>query len=99
MVMIIIELIEVDWCMIKYILLQIVGIPYSTKIKDGNEYMEYQNDEVSSTVCQAIVKQAYTRFRLFMGSFETILNEVNVGSVTLLKHKLDYFYCEVWADK
>ncbi|KAK0178558.1 hypothetical protein PV327_007436 [Microctonus hyperodae] len=75
-------------------MIMIVGIPYYTKIKDGNEYTEYQNDAVSSTVCQAIVKQAYTRFRLFMGSFETILNEVNVGSVTLLKHKLDYFYCE-----
>ncbi|OXU28858.1 hypothetical protein TSAR_009151 [Trichomalopsis sarcophagae] len=70
----------------------IVGVPYVTKEKDGNEYTEYQNDEVSSAVCQAILKQTYTIFRLFMGSFNTILNEPDCGSVTLLKHKLDHFY-------
>lgn len=59
--------------------------------------MEYQNDEVSSSVCQAILKQAYMRFRLFMGSFETILEDPSCGSVTLLRHKLDYFYSEVSA--
>ncbi|XP_014214259.1 vacuolar fusion protein CCZ1 homolog [Copidosoma floridanum] len=70
----------------------IVGVPYVTKEKDGNEYPEYQNDQVSNAVCQAILKQMYTIFRLFMGSFETILNEPDAGSVTLLKHKLDHFY-------
>lgn len=65
------------------------------KEKDGNEYIEYQNDEVSSAVCQAILKQTYTIFRLFMGSFNTVLNEPDCGSVTLLKHKLDHFYSRV----
>lgn len=62
------------------------------KEKDGNKYPEYQYDEVSSSVCQAILKQTYAIFRLFMGSFETILNEPDCGSVILLKHKLDHFY-------
>ena len=66
-----------------------------TKEKDGNEYNEYQNDEVSSNICQAILKQTYTIFRLFMGSFNTILNEPDCGSVILLKHKLDHFYSRV----
>lgn len=65
------------------------------KNKDGIDYTEYQHDEVSSSVCQAILKQAYMRFRLFMGSFETILNDPQYGSETLLKHKLDYFYTGV----
>ena len=65
------------------------------KEKDGNEYPEYQYDEVSSRVCQAILKQTYTIFRLFMGSFETILSEPDCGSVILLKHKLDHFYSRV----
>ncbi|KAJ8687341.1 hypothetical protein QAD02_023135 [Eretmocerus hayati] len=73
-------------------MVMVVGVPYVTKEKDGNEYTEYQNDDVSSAVCQAILKQTYTIFRLFMGSFETILGEPDVGSVTLLKHKLDHFY-------
>ncbi|XP_043281502.1 vacuolar fusion protein CCZ1 homolog isoform X2 [Venturia canescens] len=75
-------------------MVMIVGVPYLWKVKDGNEYMEYQNDEVSSSVCQAILKQAYARFRLFMGSFRTILEDPSCGSVTLLQHKLDYFYSE-----
>ncbi|XP_043465825.1 vacuolar fusion protein CCZ1 homolog isoform X2 [Leptopilina heterotoma] len=69
-----------------------VGVPFVMKEKDGNKYPEYQYDEVSSSVCQAILKQTYAIFRLFMGSFETILNEPDCGSVILLKHKLDHFY-------
>ncbi|XP_015111487.1 vacuolar fusion protein CCZ1 homolog [Diachasma alloeum] len=75
-------------------IVMIVGVPYLLKTKDGNEYTEYQHDEVSSPVCLAIMKQAYMRFRLFMGSFETILKDPGCGSVTLLKHKLDYFFSE-----
>ncbi|XP_058794347.1 vacuolar fusion protein CCZ1 homolog [Phymastichus coffea] len=78
---------ETDFWMV-----MIVGLPSITKDKDGSEKTEYQNDEVSSAVCQAILKQTYTIFRLFMGSFNTILNEPDCGSVTLLKHKLDHFY-------
>ncbi|XP_012273187.1 vacuolar fusion protein CCZ1 homolog [Orussus abietinus] len=73
-------------------MVMVVGIPYVWKVKDGNKYMEYQNDKVSSTVCQAVLKQAYAMFRLFMGSFSTILSEPDCGSITLLKYKLDHFY-------
>ncbi|XP_043261343.1 vacuolar fusion protein CCZ1 homolog [Colletes gigas] len=73
-------------------MVMIVGVPYMCKEKDGNKYIEYQNDEVSSSVCQAILKQAYVMFRLFMGSFDTIINEPECGSITLLKHKLEHFY-------
>lgn len=34
-------------------------------------------------------------FRLFMGSFDTIINEPECGSITLLKHKLEHFYSRV----
>lgn len=73
-------------------MVMIVGIPYICKEKDGNKYTEYQNDEVSSSVCQAILKQTYFMFRLFMGSFETIINDPDCGSITLLKYKLDHFF-------
>lgn len=66
-----------------------------SKEKDGNNYIEYQNDEISSSICQAILKQAYVMFRLFMGSFNTIINEPECGSTTLLKHKLEHFYSRV----
>ena len=72
-----------------------VQVPYIKKLKEGTEYTEYQSDEVSSSICQAILKQTYAIFRLFMGSFDTILNEPDCGSVTLLKHKLDHFYSRV----
>ena len=73
-------------------ILQIVGVPYIYKERDGNKY---QNDEVSSNVCQAILKQTYMMFRLFMGSFETIINDPECGSVMLLKLKLEHFYSRV----
>lgn len=73
-------------------MVMIVGVPYVWKTKDDTEYIEYQHDEVSSSVCQAILKQTYAMFRLFMGSFNTILNDPDCGSVLLLKHKLDHFY-------
>lgn len=34
-------------------------------------------------------------FRLFMGSFETIINDPDCGSVMLLKLKLEHFYSRV----
>lgn len=34
-------------------------------------------------------------FRLFMGSFETIINDPECGSVMLLKLKLEHFYSRV----
>lgn len=70
-------------------MVMIVGIPYIYKERDGNKY---QNDEVSSSVCQAILRQTYMMFRLFMGSFETIINDPECGSVMLLKLKLEHFY-------
>ncbi|XP_024941079.1 vacuolar fusion protein CCZ1 homolog isoform X2 [Cephus cinctus] len=73
-------------------MVMIVGVPRVWKVKDGTQFMEYQNEEVSSNVCQAILRQTYTMFRLFMGSFDTILNDPECGSVLLLKHKLDHFY-------
>ncbi|KAF7988978.1 hypothetical protein HCN44_007288 [Aphidius gifuensis] len=75
-------------------IVMIVGVPFLRKLKDGVEYVEYYNEEVSNEVCQAIVKQAYMQFRLFMGSFETILDDPNCGSPTLLRHKLDYFFSD-----
>jgi len=34
-------------------------------------------------------------FRLFMGSFETIINDPECGSIMLLKLKLEHFYSRV----
>lgn len=73
-------------------MVMIVGVPYTCKEKDGNKYYEYQHDEVSNSVCQAVLKQAYIMFRLFMGSFKTIIDDPGCGSITLLKHKLEHFY-------
>lgn len=68
-----------------------VSIPSLTKVKDGTEYLEYQSDDVQDSVYLAVLQQAYQMFRLFKGSFTSIL-ESKSGDVAYLKQKLDHFF-------
>ncbi|XP_021927483.1 vacuolar fusion protein CCZ1 homolog isoform X2 [Zootermopsis nevadensis] len=68
-----------------------VGIPFVTKVKDGTEYFEYQSDDVQDNVYLAVLRQSYQMFRLFKGSFTSILSNSR-GDVIHLKHKLDHFF-------
>ena len=74
-------------------LFQTVNIPFVTKVKDGTEYLEYQSDDVQDNVYIAVLKQSYQMFRLFKGSFASILNKG--GEVLHLKQKLDHFFSRV----
>lgn len=73
---------------------QTVGIPFVTKVKDGTEYFEYQSDDVQDNVYLAVLRQSYQMFRLFKGSFTSILSNSR-GDVIHLKHKLDHFFSRV----
>ncbi|XP_013403432.1 vacuolar fusion protein CCZ1 homolog [Lingula anatina] len=66
-----------------------VSIPSSEKEKDGQSYMEFHEDDVQDSVFDAVLKQAYRMFKLFMGSFQHILEK---GTAQNLKQRLDHFF-------
>lgn len=68
-----------------------ISIPSVTKSKDGSDYLEYQSDDVQDNVYLAVLKQSYQMFRLFKGSFSSIL-DCKGGDVECLKHKLESFF-------
>ena len=68
-----------------------VTIPFREKIKDGQTVTEYRDDHVQDSVMECILKQAYKMFKLFNGTFTTILSRAD-GNVESLKQRLDHFY-------
>ncbi|XP_066998066.2 vacuolar fusion protein CCZ1 homolog [Anabrus simplex] len=68
-----------------------VSIPCVSKMKDGTEYLEYQSDDVQDSVYLAVLQQSYQMFRLFKGSFTSILDSKG-GDVGHLRQKLDRFF-------
>ncbi|KAI8797551.1 vacuolar fusion protein CCZ1 [Biomphalaria glabrata] len=68
-----------------------VAIPFKEKIKDGQPFTEYRDDHVQDSVYEAILRQAYKMFKLFNGTFTTILARAN-GEVEALKQRLEHFY-------
>lgn len=74
----------------RFFMAMTVSIPYSQKmLKDGKVVVEYFEEEIQDQVLQAVLKQAYSMFRLFHGPFTVILKKSGLG---LLKEKLCYFY-------
>ncbi|XP_059170068.1 vacuolar fusion protein CCZ1 homolog isoform X2 [Physella acuta] len=68
-----------------------VSIPFKEKSLDGQKVTEYRDDHVQDSVFEAILGQAYKMFKLFNGTFTTILNRAN-GEVEALKQRLEHFY-------
>ena len=67
-----------------------VSIPYNQRIlKDGKRAVEYFEEEVQDETLLAVLKQAYSMFRLFNGPFTGILKK---SGLDILKEKLAYFY-------
>ncbi|XP_059620060.1 vacuolar fusion protein CCZ1 homolog [Phlebotomus argentipes] len=47
-----------------------INVPFLVKLKDGVEYTEYRGDDVHDSICGAVLEQAYSMFRLFVGTFK-----------------------------
>ena len=74
----------------RFFMVMTVNIPYNQRIlKDGKRAFEYFEEEVQDQVLQAVLKQAYSMFKLFNGPFTGILKN---SGLDLLKEKLSYFY-------
>ncbi|KAL5018025.1 hypothetical protein ScPMuIL_003747 [Solemya velum] len=68
-----------------------VNIPYVERMKDGQSYFEYSDEDVQDCVTKSILTQSYRMFVLFNGSFENILARAN-GDVSILQQRLDHFF-------
>ncbi|CAI9723484.1 Hypothetical predicted protein [Octopus vulgaris] len=68
-----------------------ITIPSSEKIKDGQSFIDYQDEEVQDLVYDCVLKQAYRMFKLFNGSFMNILQR-SKQSVVALQQRLEYFF-------
>ncbi|XP_077980451.1 vacuolar fusion protein CCZ1 homolog [Glandiceps talaboti] len=66
-----------------------VTIPKSETEKDGQTIIEYHEDDVQDSVYGAVLEQAYKMFKLFMGTFTSILKQTNVQH---LMTRLDHFF-------
>lgn len=44
--------------------LQTVSIPYSQRSKEGQNFIEYHEDDVQDSVFEAVLKQAYNMFKV-----------------------------------
>ena len=74
----------------RFFMAMAVSIPYSQRVlKDGKRAVEYFEEEVQDGVLLAVLKQAYSMFKLFNGSFCGILEKTGLD---MLKEKLCFFY-------
>ena len=74
----------------RFFIVMTVNIPYNQRItKEGKKVVEYYEEDVQDMVLQAVLKQAYSMFRLFNGSFTGILKK---SGLEKLKEKMLYFY-------
>ncbi|GAB6032648.1 vacuolar fusion protein ccz1 [Chamberlinius hualienensis] len=66
-----------------------VSIPFSQISKDGQHITEYKTDDVQDSIFHCVLRLAYLVFRLFHGSFYSILRK---SDVITLKQKLTMFF-------
>lgn len=74
-------------------MVMVLSIPFKEKLKDGQTVTEYRDDHVQDSVYESILQQAYRMFKLFNGTFTTILSRAD-GNVENLKQRLEHFYCK-----
>ncbi|PIK49179.1 putative vacuolar fusion protein CCZ1-like [Apostichopus japonicus] len=70
---------------------EIVKVPVTHRTEDGKTIAEYHEEDVQDTVYQAVLKQAYTMFKFFMGSFADIVNKFSIEE---LKSRLNHFFSQ-----
>ncbi|XP_038064553.1 vacuolar fusion protein CCZ1 homolog isoform X1 [Patiria miniata] len=70
-------------------IIMIITVPFSEKTKDGKTYHEYHEEDIQDSVYSAVLKHAYKLFKLFMGSFTSIMEN---NGIDQLKHRLEHFY-------
>ncbi|XP_064640099.1 vacuolar fusion protein CCZ1 homolog [Lineus longissimus] len=66
-----------------------VSIPFTTKVRDGQTYTDYHEEDIQDSIYNLVLEQSYKMFKLFMGPFTGILEK---GSVQTLKQRFDHFY-------
>lgn len=78
------------------LVLQIVGAPSERKTRDGNEYTEYRCEDAHEIVYREVLKQSYSMFRLFNGTFQdNLIDEHGQEQIDHFISKLTKFYSKV----
>ncbi|KAF5280704.1 hypothetical protein FQR65_LT15014 [Abscondita terminalis] len=72
-----------------YWMVMTVNLPYINKTRNGATFLDYVEEEVHDTIYKAVLKQAYSMYRLFSGTYSSTERHSNV---TALRTKLDHFY-------
>ncbi|KAF5296062.1 hypothetical protein FQA39_LY12684 [Lamprigera yunnana] len=72
-----------------YWMVMTVNLPHITKSRNSTTYVEYVEEEVHDTIYKAVLKQAYSMYRLFSGTYTSTEKQ---GNVTTLRTKLEHFY-------
>ncbi|GLV34716.1 Caffeine calcium zinc sensitivity 1 [Carabus blaptoides fortunei] len=73
----------------KFWMVMTLSVPYICKTKEGAEYCEYQGDDIQDNVYQSVLRQAYSMYRLFSGTFHSVIASSDIFA---LKHKLEHFF-------
>ncbi|KAL4239339.1 vacuolar fusion protein ccz1 [Mactra antiquata] len=68
-----------------------VSVPYTERMKDGQVYLEYHEEDVQDPVMEAVVRQAYRMFTLFNGSIYYLLEKLN-GETKSLQQRIEHFF-------
>ncbi|KAK2189620.1 hypothetical protein NP493_101g07016 [Ridgeia piscesae] len=66
-----------------------VSIPYSQRVKDGQTFVEYHEEDIQDSLFRVVLQQAYSMFKLFNGTFHGLLERSGIDS---LKHRFEQFY-------
>ncbi|KAK9709082.1 Intu longin-like domain 2 [Popillia japonica] len=66
--------------------------PFIDKTKDGTSTREYIENDIQDNIYQAVLKQTYSIYKLFNGSFSNTLQKSDIPT---LKSKLEKFYVPV----
>lgn len=73
-----------------------VNAPYDKKTRDGVEYKEYKGDDVHDKIYGAVLRQSYSMFRLFYGTFQdNFVGDSTEERSLALMGKFEDFFSEV----
>lgn len=76
---------------------QTINVPSERKSRENTEYNEYKGDDVHDKVFQQVLKQSYSMFRLFTGTFRSHFNgeEDETQKIEHFKSILEHFFSRV----
>ncbi|EDS41173.1 conserved hypothetical protein [Culex quinquefasciatus] len=76
-----------------YWMIMVLNVPFERKTRETGDYNEYHGDDIHDTIYQAVLRQSYKMFRLFLGTFESNLKPgEDLDAVANLIGKLEEFY-------